>query len=123
VDIERKYEPEMELEPKKIADLAAVVRHPGFSVIQKIARCTVDHFVLGWINAKSDAEVLDTHKKAQVAAQFYDGLIRRINDEIVNYGILVSADNQTPVDATEVLEMGESVDYSNQIGVDEEPLF
>jgi hypothetical protein len=123
VDIEKKYEPEMELTPKEIADLAAIVRHPGFGVIQKISRCMVDQFVLAWINAKSDSEVLIAHKKAQVAAQFYEGLIVRVSEEIANYGMLVNTDNQTPLDVTEVLEMGESVDYSNQLGIAEEEPF
>lgn len=123
MDIERKFEPEIELTNKEIAELAACVSHPGFKAVQKIARSMVDYFVLGWINVNSEADVLITHKKAQVAAQFYDGLIAKINDEVNNHSFIVSADNQTPIDSTEVLEMGESIDYRKQIGVDEEPLF
>ena len=121
MELEKKYEPELELTPKQVADLAACIKHPGFGVIQIIGRSIVDKFVTEWINADDDNSVLRAHKLAKASAQFYQAFVDQINIEIAGYRMVANED-KTPIDSTEVLDMGTSVDYLNN-EMDEETLF
>jgi hypothetical protein len=116
MDIEKKFDPELELEMKDRADLSAAINHPGFAVILRIGRWMVDQFVLDWMNANTDEQVLIAHKYAKVAAQFFQGFADRINEEAIQYRAVVNSDNKTPIDVTSALDIDTLRDYAENGG-------
>jgi hypothetical protein len=100
------YEPEISLSAQEIGYLSGLVYHPGFAFFQKIGKSTVDRFILAWLNQKTDADIIEAHRSAKVAAQLYTMLINRINQEVTDYRDTVK-ENSKPVDSGESLDMGE----------------
>jgi len=125
MEIEKKYEPELELTQQEVSDLSAVTAHPGFQTILKVARWSVDQFVLEWINASKPEEVLEAHRRAKTAAQFFQSLVDGINYEVNNYReVAISQRDKSPVDSVPGLETGPAVDYlNNKMEDGEEPTF
>lgn len=105
MELEKSFDPELELSNKEQADLSAVIHHPGFAVALRLGRCMVDQFVVKWMNADSDEDVLKAHKHAKVSAQFFQGFVDRINLEAAQYKSFSTQDNK-PIDITENLDMG-----------------
>jgi hypothetical protein len=112
------FNPELQLERDEAANLAALVAHPGFKVIQKIFRCGVDQFAVSMLNTdQADRElVLSRHNAARTAAQFYTWGINHINGIIQDY--VHEATNDKPIESAENLDLGE---YNN-LYEEEEPL-
>jgi hypothetical protein len=103
---QREFAPDLQLGAEEVTQLAGIVFNPGFKVLQKIGKNAVDAFVLDWVNAKTDFEVLSKHKSAQVAAQFYTLFINRINQEVTDY-VGNEKLKEKPIDAGENLDMGD----------------
>jgi hypothetical protein len=105
---QHKFAPAIELDFQKRADLAATAATPGFKVIHEIMRAEVDSFLLAHINTKADNKeaIYASFVLAKTAAQFYEGVSKRINEEVLQY--TAGLGNQAPQDATEgVLDIGE----------------
>lgn len=102
--------PEVILERNQQAALALNLASEGFEVIQLIARSEVDKFMLDAINVPSgatDHEKLEKLRVAKVAAQLYEGIVKRLNYEVQMY-TLDSRRNSRPSDPTEgMLDIGD----------------
>jgi GTP-dependent phosphoenolpyruvate carboxykinase len=103
-----KFTPSLELDYTKRADLAATCATPGYAIIHQIMRCQVDKFVLAIMNteAKDKDVVFNNFLVMKAAAQFYEGITRHINEELMHY--TASSGSKAPVDGTEgILDIGE----------------
>lgn len=101
------FNPELELERKEIAELAAIYSQPGFKVLTKIHRTSVDWFVKNLLNTdgvKKD-EVLIRHNQAQVAAQLYTLLLNYVNNLVHEY--VHSQPTNKLVESAEGLDIGD----------------
>jgi hypothetical protein len=99
--------PELRLNDVERNELATVVAMGGFRVLQKIMRSAVDKFIMATINANDDREVLNKHKLAKSAAQFYTQVVSDVNEELFQ---TVNAPKPTdkPVDVTAgIFDIGE----------------
>lgn len=119
------YEPELYLEPQERAALALVTSSQGWAVFHKIARWTVDQYILALINVKSgDTEVLEGHRVAKTSASFYETLTRTVNREVELY-VTGKREDGPPVDATEgMIDLGPLASrqediYSSEEGMNE----
>jgi len=97
--------PEVTLEYGERAELATIISHPGFKIIDKIMKSVVAKFGVAMLNApEGSPEVYERHRSAKVAAQIYDGLINIINHEVQQYVGAPKASDK-PVDPTSILDM------------------
>lgn len=106
------FAPELQLDPTDRAHLVQIATSEGFRVLQRIMKAEVDKFVLAQINAdpSNEAEVLAAHRMAKAAAQFYQGMTNRINEELLQFNHIARA-NDVPIDATEqLLDLGNLVE-------------
>lgn len=105
-----RFNPEYELDHNDRMQLAGIYSQPGFQILQRICGSEVDKFYIKLVNTESDdtAGVLAAHKMYKAAAQFYEGLVRRINEEMIQFtGTVVHNDKPEP-DVTEgTLDFGE----------------
>lgn len=89
------------------AHLAVWLTEPSFKIVQRILEDEVKKFNINLINAETPAEVVVRHGYAKVSAQIYQGLIDRINEEVMIYTKAVRTTDK-PVDATEEsLDLGD----------------
>lgn len=97
------FAPELTIDPSDRAHLAQIATSAGFRVLQRLMRAEVDKFVLAQINADpaNEAEVLAAHRMAKAAAQFYQGVTNRINEELFQFN---NANVATPTVADDVTE-------------------
>ena len=81
------FDPEFELQPEELSALASVYGQPGFKVITKILRKSVDWFIKQLINADPAIpnEVLSRQNQAKTAAQFYTLWLDNINELVMQY--------------------------------------
>lgn len=98
------FNPEVVLEHSDRAAIAATVVSDGYRVIHRLMRSEVDKFVIDLINAdpSNGKKVWACHLLAKAAAQFYEGLTARINQEVQQYTGAIRNPGP-PVDATEGL--------------------
>ena len=74
---------EIKLAPTERALLAAQVTQEGFDILQRLMEDQVRKFNLKLINTEASQreDVLANHALAKAVAQFYVGLIKRIEEE------------------------------------------
>jgi hypothetical protein len=82
------------------AHLANWLTEDSFPIVQKLMEDEIKKFNLNLINSRKDEDVIHNHKLAAAAAAFYQGLIKRINQEIFVYRNTPKKGDK-PVDATE----------------------
>ena len=115
----KEFNPEINVSMDDASNLAAVMSHPGFKVIQKISRACVDTFVGNWLNQETDEGVLRTHQYAKVAAMLYTMQLNRMKSIVDDF--THSQPSDTPVDVAAALDIGEFTPYGEDVV--EEPLF
>lgn len=100
----KQFEPEIHLDHADRAQLVHLTTTEGFKILNRMMRAEVDKFVLAHINADAGDEsaVLASHKVAKAAAQFYEGIISRVNEEVALYASSPKV-GEKPVDVTEGL--------------------
>ena len=108
------FMPELELTDDDISSMAGIVTHPGFSAYQRVWKHVVSTFAVKTINTEqSDKDlVLARHNASRVAAQLYQSVTNRVNQEINDF--VQSRPSDKPISPISYLDMGESVE-------DEEP--
>lgn len=107
-DMDRSYNPELALDHSDRGHLVQMASMPGYQVFHQLCRSEVDKFIVSLINAKPSepAEVLSAQLLVKAAAQFYEGITDRVNEEIVQYTGSIKT-NVYPVDPTEgLLDIG-----------------
>jgi hypothetical protein len=105
----KEFNPDLQLEHGERAVLAATAATPGFVIMHRIFRSEVDKFLIALINADpaNSKEVVSRQLLAKAAAQFYQAVTTRINEEVMLYTHAPRADDK-PIDITEqVLDIGE----------------
>jgi len=82
-DLLKGLEVELELDNTEKSVLASFVKQRGFDIVQKIMEDQVRKFNFKLINTDpaNSAEVCANHYLAKAVAQFYVGLMARINQE------------------------------------------
>lgn len=115
-----KFTPAVELTYMDQADLAATCATPGYGILHRLMRSEVDKFVLALINTEQGdkEEVYSAFLVSKAAAQFYQGVTNRINQEVIQYTASQGRDS-SPIDGTEgILDIGElasnSQDFATQ---------
>lgn len=100
------FAPELSLDRVDRAHLVQIATTEGFRVLQRIMRTEVDRFILAGINADpaDEAGVLSAHRMAKAAAQFFQGVTDRINEEILQFNSAATA-TDAPIDMTAVLDL------------------
>lgn len=113
------FEPVIELSPDEAGMLAAIMSHPGFKVIQKICKSTVDQFAVAMLNADEADEkrILSLHRSAKVAAQLYTMQLNRMKNAVNDY--IQSQPSDKPIDVAEALDIG----AYTRVGEEEEESF
>lgn len=106
------FNPELQLEPQEISELASIYGQPGFLVINKIYRLAVDSFVKELINADgaNEKDVIARHNQAKTAAQLYTKWLQTVNHIVYQYTHSVQSDK--PIDAAQGLDFGETEEES-----------
>lgn len=97
------FNPDLVLEHNERAAVAQTVGTPGYKVIHgRIMRSEVDKFIVSLINApeEDDSAIVAKHRLAKAAAQFFQAVTERINNEVQQYVAAVKASGP-PVDPTE----------------------
>ncbi len=103
------FEPAFALSHIERAHLVSIASTEGFHILNRIMRSQVDKFVMAQTNTDpvDEKAVLAAHRMAKAAAQFYQMVTDRINEELLQYSHAPQA-GQKPVDATEgLLDLGE----------------
>lgn len=103
------YLPELELTEEEIASMGGIISHPGFQAYQKVWRHIVSLFAVKAMNTEqSDRDlVLARHNAARVAAQLYQGVTNRVNQEINDF--IQSRPSERPVESAPNLDLGGNV--------------
>jgi hypothetical protein len=111
------FNPDIELTPVERVDLASVVAMPGFTVIRKLIKASIDHIGLNLLNTpSSDRErVITNHISWKVAAQIYTVFINIINRESEKFSASVAARNSKIIDP-----IGEELDFGDTLENKEE---
>ncbi len=99
--------PEIELEPEEIASLVSTMATPGFDVLRKILRSSVDRFAMNLINTDNveEEKVLERHRMARMATIFLGEIYNRLNEYKLHY--IYSQPNPKPIDSGAGLDLGE----------------
>lgn len=104
-----KFNPSISLDRGEQAQLLQCVATPGYKILNRIMRAEVDKFFLALLNTRAglETDVLAAHKLAKAAAQFYEGVTERINEELIQFqNAPMSTDR--PIDPTAaILDLGE----------------
>jgi hypothetical protein len=106
--MESSFNPELTLNHSDRGHLVQMAAMPGYAVMHQIFRSEIDKFIVALLNARpaEHQEVLAAQLMAKAAAQFYEGITDRINEEIVQYSGAVRVTDR-PVDPTEgLLDIG-----------------
>jgi hypothetical protein len=115
------FNPDIHLNAGEQAALTQTAGTPGYTILHRILRAEVDRFVLNLINADAadEKDVYAKHLLAKSAAQFYQGVTERINEEVLQY---TSAHRRVgkPQDVTEsLLDIGEPASEQEDLENDE----
>ena len=100
----RMVDPEMKLDGRQQAQLAAMVGTEGFRILMDIMEAECEKFTVSLINADASKhdEVIARHYLAKSAAQFYAAVVSRINNEVEVYAHAPKIGDR-PIDMTEGL--------------------
>jgi hypothetical protein len=85
---------------------------PGYRVMHLIFRTEIDKFFvqLTNVNSANPSEVVTAQILYKAAAQFYEGVTERINEEVLQY-TAAPRYGETPKDNTEnILDIGDTTD-------------
>ena len=117
--MEGEFDPDIEFSGEERNDLASVMAMPGFRVIWKLMKSSVDHFGNNLMNVATgnDDQVLAKHRDWKVAGQFATILATLMSREKEIY--LSSRPDPTPIDAAEGLDMGEFTQPGEDLMVEE----
>lgn len=117
--MDREFDPVVELQPEEVAQLAAIINHPGFKVYNKVWKGAVDGFVIPLLNTplEDEARILKLHMAAQIVAKLFATVVERVNEEVDQH--IASRPSERPLDVTENLDMGGVTTLEQG----EEPLF
>lgn len=110
-------DPDFTLTYGERAQLSAITPQPGFGVLLHLMQSEADKFITSLINADpaSPEDVLTKHLLAKAAAQFFQGITNRVNEEVALYTNAPKA-NDKPVDITAgVLDLGEFTEQLNNV--------
>jgi hypothetical protein len=89
------------------AQLATWLTDASFGIVQRLMEDQVKRFNLDLVNAVKTEDIIQKHNLAKAAAQFYQGFINRINQEVLVYRQTPKSTDK-PVDMTaELLDLGE----------------
>ncbi len=119
------FNPELKLSRHEQGALALVVAEEGYQVIHKICKTEIDKFILRLINedATDPGSVLEAHRIAKAAAQFYAGITNVIKQNVEAY-MSGKTIQQAPVDLTEgILDIGPvatTLEMLSEEGADDE---
>jgi hypothetical protein len=105
-----KFTPEISLDHNERGQLTSTAATEGYKVMHRIFRAEVDKFIIDLINANpAEAKaVWAKHILAKAAAQFYNAVTARINEEVLQY-THATRTTDVPKDATEgILDIGEA---------------
>lgn len=107
MDEKEKFDPHAELNGQDRNDLAAIMSMPGFKVLLRLFRASVDHIGMNLMNTPTgeDNQVVAKHRDWKVAAQVFTVMVELLNREKEIY--VASIPDTTPVDAAEGLDIGE----------------
>jgi hypothetical protein len=97
-------QPEVDLQRDEQAQIVALIAMPGFAILKdKVMKLLCDKFIRDLINADGadEAAVIDRHKKAKAAAQFFALLIDVINQIRSDYSMQESVKKDKAKDFTE----------------------
>lgn len=100
--------PDLELGRAEQAHLVQTYHSEGYRIMHRIMRAEVDKFIVAMVNANpaDREEVCARHVTAKAAAQFFEGVTRRINEEVTQYTAAPTPDDK-PIDVTEgILDLG-----------------
>jgi hypothetical protein len=67
------------------AHLAQWLTEDSFKIVQKLMEDEVKKFSLNLLNASNTEDIIARHNLAKAAAQFYQGFINRISQEVLVY--------------------------------------
>lgn len=95
---------ECELTGIERAYLAAWINEESFKIAQKLMEDQVKRFNIDLVNATKSEDIIAKHNIAKAAAQFYQGFINRLNQEILFYHQAPKATDK-PIDITQNLDM------------------
>jgi hypothetical protein len=117
--MESAFDPDIELSGEERNDLASTMAMPGFRVIWKLMKASVDHFGNNLMNVPTgdNRHVLAKHRDWKVAGQFATILATLMSREKEIY--LSSLPSPKPVDSAEGLDMGEVTDPGDELLVEE----
>lgn len=107
--MDNSFNPELQLDHGERGMLSQLLGMPGYKIMHRIFRSEVDKFFVQLINANPARaeDVVTAQLTAKAAAQFYEGVTQRINEEVLQY-TGAPRYNETPVDLTEgVLDLGD----------------
>lgn len=116
-----KFAPIVQLDYSDRSDLASTVATPGWKIVHRIMRGEVDKFILALINTKIEGtddkdEVYNKFLLSKAAAQFYQQVTDRVNEETLQY--VASQNNSGPVDMTEgILDIGDDSNHLEEDGI------
>jgi hypothetical protein len=101
------FEPDIDISGQERNDLAAVMTMPGFTVIWKLMKASVDQLGLNLMNTATgnNDQVLAKHRDWKVAGQFATILANLMNREKEIYVSRIP--NPKPVDSGAGLDIGE----------------
>jgi len=86
---------EFEMDSRQRGVLKVFTQQEGWDVMQRLMLNVIHDFNAIAGNAEKDEDVIRTHRNAKVAAQFYTGLMERINYEL-NIEATVSTVGMSP---------------------------
>ena len=99
--MEDNFDPDIQLSGEERNDLASVMMMPGFRVILKLMKATVDNLGLNLMNTSTgqDDQVLAKHRDWKVAGQFFTILAALLSREKEIF--ISSIPDPKPVDSAE----------------------
>lgn len=102
-------EPEPVLNNSEISQLISTMNTPGFKVILKILKSTVDSFFIPFINKQVDDEkgILAAHNQLKTAAQLQEGFVQRLNIVRNDFGMSKDQEEVEPDITHNVIDIGE----------------
>lgn len=97
-------EADYELDGIERAHLASWITEASFQIAKKLMEDEVKKFNLSLINASDPNDIVQKHNLAKAAAQFYQGFINRLNQEVLMYRSAPKP-SDPPLDPTANLEL------------------
>lgn len=101
-----KFDPDVQLEHSDRAALIQVTAMEGYRVLHRLMRSEVDKFIVAMINADPSKreDVCARQVLAKAAAQFYEAITNRVNEEITQY-VNAPRPGDKPIDSAAGLDL------------------